>query len=201
MECIVSCLVDVAAILGVLIKALVDVAPILGVLIAAYGGYIASRAFTVYRLQQCSQEAAKALAIVNNFVFYVKEIAMRKDLYQNRDYYPDRIPEFFSNDKETHWERPFRLIFNETNKFRKEFGEAIIKLETKDFDSLNKILIEIEGLAKELSDLLPKETQDIKSSKQRILKWIEEKELWFGKIDKIHNAAKCILAPIINGKS
>lgn len=170
------------------------IAAILGVIVAARG-------FKQYRLQQRSENAARALVIVQNFVSYIKAIGEKQGLYESQDYYPDRIPEIPFNDNERHWARPFRLIFNETNKFKKEFGEAIIKIAGKEFSSLNKILDEIEQLGKELSNLLPKKTEDIGDSKRMILEWMAERKSWFEKIDKIHNQAKCRLFSIINGES
>jgi hypothetical protein len=168
---------------------------------AILGVFVAAGSFRLYRLQQRSENAARALVIVQNFVSYLKAIGEKQGLYENRDYYPDKIPEISFNDNERHWARPFRLIFNETNKFKKEFGEAIIKIAGKKFSSLNKILDEIEQLGRELSNLLSKKTEDVEHSKRMILEWMAERKSWFEKIDKIHNQAKCRLFPIINGES
>lgn len=162
---------------------------------------VAAGAFTLYRLQQRSEAAAKALVITNNFVAYIKAIGVSQWLYESRDYYPDRMPEIPLKDNEAHWVRPFRLIFNETNKFKKELGEAIIKIAGKEFSPLNKVLDKIEQLGNELSNLLPKKTGDEEHSKQMILEWMENKKPWCEKIDKIRKEAETILLPIINGKN
>jgi hypothetical protein len=177
------------------------IAAILGVCVAALGVYVANRVFTVYRLQQRSEAAAKALVVVNGFINYIKEIRAKQGLYENRDYYPDRIPEIPLEDQKSDWVRPFRLIFNETNKFGEGFGEAIIKIAGKEFVRLNEILDEIKRLAKELSNLLPQKIDDRQHSNQMLGEWKSKQQDLFEKIDTIRKEAECMFLSIIDGKN
>ena len=61
--------------------------------------FVAAEAFMLYRLQQRSEAAAKALIVVNNFVNYIKQIGAKQGMYEYLDYYPDRIPEIAFDNK------------------------------------------------------------------------------------------------------
>lgn len=177
------------------------IAAIVGVFVAASGVFVAAREFEQYRLKQRSEDAAKALVTLNSFINYIKAIWTNQGLYESRDYYPGSIPEIPLNDNERHSARPFRLIFNETNKFSEEFGEAIIKIAGKEFIRLNKMSDEIQQVARDLSILFPKETEDKKHSKDMLLEWNDKKQDLSEKIDIIRKEAESLLLSIIDGKT
>jgi hypothetical protein len=175
------------------------VAAVLGVFVSASGVYVAAREFKRYRSKQRSEGAVKASAILNNFVNYIKQILEKQNLYEIPGYYPDRIPEVTLNDNERCNARPFRLIFNEFNKFKKEFGEATVKIGEEESRSLNKLLDKIEQLISDLSNFLPQEAGDKEFHKQMLLEKIQKSQLWCEEIDKIQQEAQDILRFIING--
>lgn len=164
-------------------------------------GYFAFQEFKQYRRKQRAEAASKILASVRACIDFINEIAARPSLYEYEDYYPTRIPEIASREKELqHFpERPSRLIANRVSQMKAEINEPLILIAGKDGRKVANLTSELYKKIMNLSNLIGARGDEY--TREIILSAfvkIDESKLV---IDEFEKVIFEILSPIIEGKS